>query len=228
MFAASTVFLAHDSLTTKTKIINHKLYHRENTAMACWTSKLGNKYLKADIDRDEMRTKSILDSLRRLPQNRKCADCGSEPTVWASVNLGAFLCLRCGSIHRGIGTHISIPKGCTGTYFWGPDEVEQMRVVGNDRVNVTYGGSGDRPPAGASDFEWREFIINKYSNCVFAPLAKRDTPDIISEMKSTTSENGGQDFISERAGPDLMTFDNDVAKDGGSASADDFFANFGL
>ena len=172
--------------------------------MVFWTSKLGNKYLKTDMERDEIRTKIILDSLRRLPQNRKCADCGSEPTVWASVNLGAFLCLRCGSIHRGIGTHISKPKGCTGTYLWGPDEVEQMRAVGNDRVNVTYGGSGDRPPASASDFEWREFIMNKYSNGVFAPLVKRPTPDITSEMKSATIENGGQDFITKRSGPDLM------------------------
>jgi hypothetical protein len=83
--------------------------------MAYWTSKLGNKYLKATIDEDEGASKARLDQMRRMPTNRRCADCGLEPTVWASVNLGVFLCIRCGSLHRGIGTHISVPKGCTGT-----------------------------------------------------------------------------------------------------------------
>lgn len=85
--------------------------------MAYWTSKLGNKYLKASIDQDEKASKANLDQLRKIPTNRRCADCGMEPTVWASVNLGIFLCIRCGSLHRGIGTHISVPKGCTGKYF---------------------------------------------------------------------------------------------------------------
>lgn len=85
--------------------------------MDSWKSKLGNSYPRKEIERNEKASKAFLDSLRKLPFNKKCADCGMEPTVWASVNLGVFLCLRCGSIHRGIGTHISIPKGCTGKWM---------------------------------------------------------------------------------------------------------------
>merc|ERR1719354_322963 len=106
--------------------------------MALWSSKLGKKYPKAEIEKHEIETKKELDKLRRLPENRTCADCGTEPTVWASVNLGVFLCIRCASIHRGIGTHISIPKGCTGTYLWGPDELENMRSKGNFHCEVHY------------------------------------------------------------------------------------------
>ena len=84
--------------------------------MEYWTSKLGTKYLKSEIESNEASNKAQVDELRRISTNRRCADCGSEPTVWASVNLGVFLCIRCGSIHRGIGTHISIPKGCTGKF----------------------------------------------------------------------------------------------------------------
>jgi hypothetical protein len=91
-------------------IIWHLFLH-----MAYWTSKLGNKFLQVDIERNDSKTKKQLDNLRRQAANRRCADCGSEPTVWASVNLGIFLCIRCGSLHRGVGTHISVPKGCTGT-----------------------------------------------------------------------------------------------------------------
>ncbi|KAJ1450296.1 hypothetical protein M885DRAFT_411125, partial [Pelagophyceae sp. CCMP2097] len=54
-----------------------------------------------------------LQKLRRLPENTNCADCDCRGTVWAIVNTGSFVCLRCASIHRSLGTHVSIPKGCT-------------------------------------------------------------------------------------------------------------------
>ena len=80
-----------------------------------WTSKLGKQYRK---DHDFEAAKAELDHIRKLPENKRCADCGDQGTVWASVNLGVFTCLRCGSFHRALGTHISKPKGCTGTYLW--------------------------------------------------------------------------------------------------------------
>lgn len=58
--------------------------------------------------------KKHLAALRQLlarPENRACADCmsssaGGRPT-WASINTGAFICMRCAGIHRGLGTHVS-------------------------------------------------------------------------------------------------------------------------
>lgn len=130
--------------------------------MRFWISKLGNKYVRAEVEDNEQLFKSQLIELRRLPHNRYCADCGQQPTVWASVNIGCFLCLRCGSIHRGIGTHISIPKGCTGTYLWGPDEIERMKSRGNEYCEQMYGGNLERPSPDASDETWRTYIVNKY------------------------------------------------------------------
>jgi hypothetical protein len=135
--------------------------------MASWTSKLGNKFLKAEIEDNDQHAKAHLNQLRKIPSNRHCADCGQGPTVWASVNIGVFLCLRCGSIHRGIGTHISIPKGCTGTYLWGPDEIERMRSRGNEYNAKVYGGDAYRPLPDASDECWRRYIIEKYEYRTF-------------------------------------------------------------
>merc|ERR1712232_623060 len=84
--------------------------------------------------------------LRHDPANRDCADCGAKGcTMWASVNLGVFLCITCGSHHRSLGTHISKPKGCTGTYWWGPDELENMKTIGNTEARKIY---GDKVPTG--------------------------------------------------------------------------------
>lgn len=89
---------------------------KNRVEMLMWTSKLGRQYRKEEVDFDA--AKAELDKIRNQPENRRCADCGTQGTVWSSVNLGVFTCMRCGSFHRALGTHISKPKGCTGTYLW--------------------------------------------------------------------------------------------------------------
>ena len=42
-----------------------------------------------------------------LPGNSTCCDCGIEKPKWASLNNGAFLCLKCAGIHRSLGVDIS-------------------------------------------------------------------------------------------------------------------------
>ena len=134
-----------------------------------WRSKLGNDFPKEEIDRDEKKNKAELDRLRRLPENRHCADCGANDTVWASVNLGVFLCMTCGAHHLGLGTHISLPKGCTGTYLWGPDEIERLASLGNAQAARIYGGDAQRPPPMAPYWQWRQYIVDKYQHKKFAP-----------------------------------------------------------
>ena len=60
---------------------------------------------------ENKRQVAALQKLLALPANRACADCtgggaAARPT-WASINTGAFLCMRCAGIHRGLGVHIS-------------------------------------------------------------------------------------------------------------------------
>ena len=87
-----------------------------------WTSKLGTNYSLDDIRKNDKKSHAELQRIRWRPDNAKCADCSNTPTVWAIVNHGVFVCLRCASVHRSLGTHISKPKGCTGTYLWGPTD----------------------------------------------------------------------------------------------------------
>lgn len=136
-----------------------------------WKSKLGQEYTKKYMEQNERVFKAKLDKMRKEPDNRSCADCASGGTVWASINLGVFLCLRCGSIHRGLGTHVSIPKGCTGTYLWGPDELEAMSAKGNSLAREVYGGDEHRPSPDAGDEAWKMYIRDKYENKTFAPNA---------------------------------------------------------
>ena len=93
-----------------------------------WLSKLGNTYPQDFMTKNEAKLLKKLDQIKDKPENRLCADCGTRGTVWASVNLGVFLCMTCGAHHRSLGTHMSKPKGCTGTYWWGPVRFCQVDV----------------------------------------------------------------------------------------------------
>jgi len=113
-------------------------------AVETWRSKLGNKYQKKDIEKWESQQKSELASLRKLGPNKKCFDCGSCDTTWASPKLGIFICTACSDVHRAAGAHITCVKNFS-TYFWGPDEVEVMKAVGNSRGTCIYGDATVQP-----------------------------------------------------------------------------------
>lgn len=56
---------------------------------------------KASRDDDRHRMKDgDLFQLRKLAGNATCIDCGAQDPIWASVNLGIFVCLSCSGSHR--------------------------------------------------------------------------------------------------------------------------------
>ncbi|ORZ23724.1 hypothetical protein BCR41DRAFT_302211 [Lobosporangium transversale] len=59
------------------------------------------------------KSERILAELLKIPVNTICCDCGAANPKWASYSLGCFLCVRCVSIHRKMGTHISKVRSVT-------------------------------------------------------------------------------------------------------------------
>ncbi|XP_045495522.1 arf-GAP with dual PH domain-containing protein 1-like isoform X2 [Colias croceus] len=79
----------------------------------------------------------ILLELLKKPGNNVCADCGAEDPDWASYNLGIFICMRCASIHRGMGAHISKVKHLE-LDRWEDSQVQRMKEVGNIAARHKY------------------------------------------------------------------------------------------
>lgn len=77
---------------------------------------------------------SIVAQLLRHPDNQLCADCQRQPPKWASINLGIFLCIDCGGIHRSLGSHISFIRSVQFD-TWTIDQVNLMARVGNRVAN---------------------------------------------------------------------------------------------
>ena len=66
---------------------------------------------------------------KHIPENQVCADCGSTPTYFASVNLGVLFCDQCGQHHQ-LCPHVSLFNECTAE-LCGADEIERLASIGN-------------------------------------------------------------------------------------------------
>jgi len=130
-----------------------------------WTSKLGTKYPMALMQQNDGASQKELKRLRNLKGNSTCADCGRQDNSWSSVSHGV-ICVTCSDVHRSVGTHITKVKGCTGTYLWGPDELERMQTIGNRNAEEIYGTEKVDPSA--SKDQKQKYVVEKYEKRSFA------------------------------------------------------------
>uniref|UniRef100_A0AAQ5ZB37 Small monomeric GTPase n=1 Tax=Amphiprion ocellaris TaxID=80972 RepID=A0AAQ5ZB37_AMPOC len=125
-----------------------------------------------------------LQAIRNAKGNNFCVDCDAPNPTWASLNLGALICIECSGIHRNLGTHLSRVRSLALDDL--PRELTLvLSAIGNHMVNSTWEARtmGHRKPAPDATREEREsWIRAKYEQKVFvAPLpppTPNEGPDI--------------------------------------------------
>ncbi|KAL6900707.1 hypothetical protein ACP4OV_005383 [Aristida adscensionis] len=86
--------------------------------------------------RISVRFEKPIDLLRKVDGNNICADCGASEPDWASLNLGALLCIECSGVHRNLGVHISKVRSLTlDVRVWEPSVIKLFQSLGNMFVN---------------------------------------------------------------------------------------------
>ncbi|KAI3636086.1 hypothetical protein MIR68_005967 [Amoeboaphelidium protococcarum] len=105
-----------------------------------------------------------LREMLRDPENAKCGDCGQKGPRWASYNLGVFLCIRCGGLHRKLGTHLSKVRSIT-LDQWTLEQIQQMQKWGNVKANRQFCPRPELfpvPTNSSSDGDMEMYIRDKY------------------------------------------------------------------
>ncbi|KAF2690851.1 ArfGap-domain-containing protein [Lentithecium fluviatile CBS 122367] len=114
--------------------------------------------------------RALQDLIKSVPGNGVCADCGVRNPGWASWSLGIFLCMRCGALHRKLGTHISKVKSLS-MDKWDNAQVDNMKRIGNTESNKIYNPRNVKPQMPIDvdevDSAMERFIRQKYEQRVF-------------------------------------------------------------
>eukprot|EP01125_Pyxidicula_operculata_P021261 TRINITY_DN8118_c0_g1_i1.p1 TRINITY_DN8118_c0_g1~~TRINITY_DN8118_c0_g1_i1.p1 ORF type:complete len:1058 (+),score=273.96 TRINITY_DN8118_c0_g1_i1:183-3176(+) len=82
--------------------------------------------------------KEVLDLLYGFdPDNKRCVDCQKSDPTWASINLGALVCIDCSGIHRSLGVHITQVRSLTLDSL-DPEIIKMFELMGNKNVNKIF------------------------------------------------------------------------------------------
>ncbi|XP_028925116.1 arf-GAP with GTPase, ANK repeat and PH domain-containing protein 1 isoform X7 [Ornithorhynchus anatinus] len=118
-----------------------------------------------------------LQSIRNIRGNSHCVDCETQNPNWASLNLGALMCIECSGIHRNLGTHLSRVRSLD-LDDWPIELIKVMSSIGNELANSIWEESiqGRMKPSLDSTREEKErWIRAKYEQKLFlAPLPCMD------------------------------------------------------
>nr|XP_008101722.1 PREDICTED: arf-GAP with GTPase, ANK repeat and PH domain-containing protein 2 isoform X1 [Anolis carolinensis] len=114
-----------------------------------------------------------IQAIRNAKGNSLCVDCGALNPTWASLNLGALICIECSGIHRNLGTHLSRVRSLD-LDDWPLELTLVLTSIGNETANSVWEKctQGRRKPTCESSREEREsWIRAKYEQRLFlAPL----------------------------------------------------------
>lgn len=128
-------------------------------------------------DMEQAKVKKLLDQCLKEPGNRLCAECNQKRPLWASSNLGVFVCIRCSGIHRNLGVHISKVKSVS-LDKWPLEQAEFMAKIGNDKANAHFEArlpEGRKPTENDSTYVLENFIRDKYERKMFVKPAPTES-----------------------------------------------------
>uniref|UniRef100_A0A8C9X3E2 ArfGAP with GTPase domain, ankyrin repeat and PH domain 1 n=1 Tax=Sander lucioperca TaxID=283035 RepID=A0A8C9X3E2_SANLU len=110
-----------------------------------------------------------LQSIRSIRGNGRCADCEAQNPDWASLNLGALICIECSGIHRNLGTHLSRVRSLD-LDEWPLELIKVMSAIGNELANSVWEANAQgrlKPAPDASREERERWIRAKYEQRLF-------------------------------------------------------------
>ncbi|KAG5836279.1 hypothetical protein ANANG_G00252910 [Anguilla anguilla] len=147
-----------------------------------------------------------LQAIRNAKGNSLCVDCEAPNPTWASLNLGALICIECSGIHRNLGTHLSRVRSLD-LDDWPRELTLVLSAIGNHTANSIWESRtlGRQKPTPDSTREEREsWIRAKYEQRVFVPplpaaggtlsarllsaVTQRDLPALLLLLAHSTKE----------------------------------------
>ncbi|XP_074537689.1 arf-GAP with GTPase, ANK repeat and PH domain-containing protein 2 isoform X3 [Halichoeres trimaculatus] len=110
-----------------------------------------------------------LQAIRNAKGNSLCVDCEAPNPTWASLNLGALICIECSGIHRNLGTHLSRVRSLD-LDDWPGELTQVLAAIGNHMANSIWESCTQgrtKPTPNATREERESWIRAKYEQRAF-------------------------------------------------------------
>uniref|UniRef100_A0A3Q1G6D7 ArfGAP with GTPase domain, ankyrin repeat and PH domain 2 n=1 Tax=Acanthochromis polyacanthus TaxID=80966 RepID=A0A3Q1G6D7_9TELE len=121
-----------------------------------------------------------LQAIRNAKGNGLCVDCEAPNPTWASLNLGALICIECSGIHRNLGTHLSRVRSLD-LDDWPGELTQVLAAIGNHMANSIWESCTQgrtKPTPNATREERESWIRAKYEQRAFvSPLQPPSGPN---------------------------------------------------
>ncbi|XP_068716325.1 arf-GAP with GTPase, ANK repeat and PH domain-containing protein 1-like isoform X2 [Montipora foliosa] len=110
-----------------------------------------------------------IQSIRNTDGNNVCVDCGAPSPDWASLNLGALMCIECSGMHRNLGSHVSRVRSLD-LDDWPSELTAVMCAIGNTLANSVWEGrmqNRTKPLPSSPREEKEKWVRAKYESKEF-------------------------------------------------------------
>ncbi|CAH1241535.1 AGAP1 [Branchiostoma lanceolatum] len=162
-------------------------FEAPNSERDAWVQAIESQILSALQGNDSTKSKNrnnsygdqqVIQAIRNIRGNAFCVDCEAPNPDWASLNLGALMCIKCSGVHRNLGTHLSRVRSLD-LDDWPTELATVMTSIGNSLANSVWEANprGRVKPTPNSQREEKEsWIRAKYERKEF--LAPPPYPDV--------------------------------------------------
>ncbi|XP_007541917.1 arf-GAP with GTPase, ANK repeat and PH domain-containing protein 2 isoform X3 [Poecilia formosa] len=132
-----------------------------------------------------------LQAIRNTKGNNLCVDCEASNPTWASLNLGALICIECSGIHRNLGTHLSRVRSLD-LDDWPGELTQVLAAIGNHMANSVWESCTQgrtKPTPNATREERESWIRAKYEQRAFvAPLRSASEDSVPASLLSAVTD----------------------------------------
>ena len=162
--------------------------------------------------------------------NSNCFDCGSSKPKWSSVNNGIFLCLKCASIHRNLGSNTSVVKSLE-SEEWNDKQVLFLKKGGNNNLKNFF-NEYNIQESFPIEVKFKTKASEYYRNNLRNIVEKELNPEFKGEELIKPNEKIGNEFINEKKNKDenynkdLMAKENNEEVEDENQDIFDMVGNF--